>query len=159
MAATKQPQQFKIILSDPSGGVRGRPYRTIAVAAGASLYDLAEAAIEAFDFDLDHAFGFYDNITDWTRAEEGYELFADIGQESRFPGVQKVAIHTVFHTPKQKLLLLFDYGVCWHFIVQYLGAAEVRPGQQLPYVIESKGETYEQYDSFGVEDDWDDEEE
>ncbi|WP_052380660.1 IS1096 element passenger TnpR family protein [Paenibacillus camerounensis] len=155
MAATKQPQLFNIILSDPSGGVRGRPSRKIAVAAKASLYDLAEAAIEAFDFDLDHAFGFYDNIINWTRAEEGYELFADIGQESRFPGVQKVKISSVFLAPKQRMLLLFDYGVCWHFIVQYLGDAEVEPAQKLPHVIESNEKTYEQYDSFGVEDDWD----
>ncbi|AIQ28748.1 hypothetical protein P40081_11600 [Paenibacillus sp. FSL P4-0081] len=53
---------FKITLSDRNGAVRGRPFRNIVIAAEDSLYALAEISIEAFDFDLDHAFGFYDNI-------------------------------------------------------------------------------------------------
>ncbi|CAM4446989.1 calcium-binding protein [Paenibacillus typhae] len=158
MAATKILQLFKITLSDRSGGVRGRPSRTIAIAAGASLYNLAEATIEAFDFDLDHAFGFYDNIKNWARSEEGYESIADIGHEDQFPGVEKVKISKVFRTPKQKMLLLFDYGVEWHFIVQYLGDAEVKQGQELPCVITSNGEAPDQYGDFGhfdeEEDDW-----
>jgi len=38
------------------------PYRTIAIPESYSLYDLAEKIIESYDFDFDHAFGFYDNI-------------------------------------------------------------------------------------------------
>lgn len=156
MTTTKNPHLFKIILSDRSGGVRGRPSRKIAIAAGASLYDLAEAAIESFDFDLDHAFGFYDNIKNWARSEEGYESFADIGHGDKYPGVEKVKISKVFRIPQQKMLLLFDYGEEWHFIVQYMGDAEVKPGQKLPHVIESKGTAPDQYDDY---EDFDEDEE
>ncbi|KHL93260.1 hypothetical protein QW71_24315 [Paenibacillus sp. IHB B 3415] len=96
-----QAQAFKVTLSDRNGVVRGRPFRNIAIAAEDSLYDLAEISIEAFDFDLDHAFGFYDNIKNWTRSEKGYELFADIGEKMKFPGVKGEIISEVFHTPKQ----------------------------------------------------------
>jgi hypothetical protein len=109
--------------------------------------------------DLDHAFGFYDNIKNWTRSEEGYELFADIGEKTKFPGVNRAKINKVFHTPKQKMLLLFDYGDEWHFIVQYLGTIEVSPGQKLPMIMESNGEVPNQYGGFGDEEEYEDEDE
>lgn len=152
-----QAQAFKVTLSDRNGAVRGRPFRNIAIAAEDSLYDLAEISIEAFDFDLDHAFGYYDNIKNWTRSEKGYELFADIGEKMKFPGVKGAIISKVFHTPKQKMLLLFDYGDEWHFIVQYLGETDVKPGQKLPLVVESNGDVPDQYGGF-EEDDEEDEE-
>lgn len=79
MTKTDQARLFKVTLSDWNGAVRGRPSRKIVISAKASLYDLAAVTIESFDFDLDHAFGFYDNLTNWARSEEGYESFADTG--------------------------------------------------------------------------------
>lgn len=117
---------FKITLTDWNGAVRGKPCRKIAVQENASLYDLAEAALSAFDFDMDHSFGFYDNLKNWARSEEGYELFADIGDKMNFPGVKKAKVSKVFHTPKQKMLLLFDYGDEWRFVVQYLEDGNLR---------------------------------
>jgi len=38
--------------------LKPRLYREIEIDSGESLYDLAEAIVLAFDFDLDHAFGF-----------------------------------------------------------------------------------------------------
>ncbi|MHA6482144.1 IS1096 element passenger TnpR family protein [Paenibacillus sp. strain BS8-2] len=142
----------KITLTDWNGAVRGKPYRKIAVQENASLYDLAAAALSAFDFDRDHAFGFYDNLKNWTRSEEGYELFADMGDKMNFPGVKKAKVSTVFHTPKQKMLLLFDYGDEWRFIVQYLEDGELR-GMKLPVLLDSKGKAPDQYGGVVDEDD------
>ncbi|MNO27289.1 Plasmid pRiA4b ORF-3-like protein [compost metagenome] len=150
---------FKVILSDWNGAVRGRPTRKVAVPANASLYDLAIITIEAFEFEVDHAFGFYDNIKNWTCSEKGYELFADIGEKVEFPGVKRAKISKVFHTSKQKLLLLFDYGDEWHFIVQYLRGTEVKPGQELPLLIESKGEAPAQYGGYEDEEEFEDDDE
>ncbi|WP_342549003.1 hypothetical protein NST69_08665 [Paenibacillus sp. FSL P2-0089] len=159
MTKNEQARLFKVTLSDWNGAVRGRPTRKIAISAKASLYDLAAVTIESFDFDLDHAFGFYDNLKNWTRSEEGYESFADVGAGDRFPGVQKVKISKVFHTPKQKMLLLFDYGDEWRMIVQYLGETEVKPGQKLPMVTEIEGEAPDQYGDFDEDEDEDEEDE
>lgn len=148
---------FKVTWSDWNGAVRGRPFRKIVLNSGSSLYDLAAASLDSFQFDLDHAFAFYDNIKNWTRSEEGYELFADMGEKEKFPGVKKAKITKVFDTPKKKMLLLFDYGDEWHFIVQYLGNAEVKPGQALPFVSESSGKAPDQYG--GLDDDYEDEDE
>ena len=65
-----------------SSGCRcGRPrrYREIEIDSGRSPYDLAEAIVPAFDLDLDHAFGFYGELTgNYTASPVRYELFADM---------------------------------------------------------------------------------
>lgn len=108
--------------------------------------------MSAFDFDMDHSFGFYDNLKNWARSEEGYELFADIGDKMNFPGVKKAKVSKVFHTPKQKMLLLFDYGDEWRFVVQYLEDGNLR-GTKLPVLLDSKGKAPDQYGGFFDEDD------
>jgi hypothetical protein len=56
-------------------------YRDIEIAGTSSLYTLAQAIVRSFDFDFDHAFGFYSklkgNIYD---SPVRYELFVDIGE-------------------------------------------------------------------------------
>ncbi len=90
-----------------SGGrVRGMPYRIIACPERISLYQLGETIIESFDFSFDHAFGFYDNIKNWYRSQEGYELFADIGEKQVFPGVKKTQAAKIFSEIKKKMLFL-----------------------------------------------------
>src|SRR2546429_5395294 len=56
-------------------------YRDIEIETSKSLYGLAEAIVGAFDFDFDHAFGFYSGLTParMTRQHPRYELFADMG--------------------------------------------------------------------------------
>ena len=73
------------------GKTKGRPYRTIAIQGNKTLYKLAETIIKSFDFYFDHCFGFYDNLTNPLKANEGYELFQDIGEDSNFPGVKKTS--------------------------------------------------------------------
>ena len=45
------------------GVAEAQLYRDIEIDSGKSLYDLAEGIVGAFDFDLDHAFGFYSKLT------------------------------------------------------------------------------------------------
>ena len=42
--------------------LRPRVYREIEIPSEASLHDLAAAIVWAFDFDLDHAFGFFSKL-------------------------------------------------------------------------------------------------
>lgn len=146
-----QVKVFNVIWSDWDGAVRGRPFRKIAVKSDATLYDLAAAALDSFDFDMDHAFGFYDNLKRWTRSEEGYELFADMGERGEFPGVKRVKVARVFHTANKKMLLLFDYGDEWHFVIQYLKDMEVPADRKLPVILESKGHAPDQNGGFDDE--------
>ena len=59
--------------------LRPKLYRDIEIDSGKSLYDLAEGIVGAFDFDLDHAFGFYSKLTKYCLDSPiKYELFADL---------------------------------------------------------------------------------
>lgn len=136
---------MKVILSDWSGNVRGHPYRVMAVPQGFTLYRLAEDIVDSFGFYFDHPFGFYDNIKQWTKSKEGYELFADIGEESEFKGVERTKVNQVFSERNKKMLFLFDYGDEWHFIVELKGIESPRENQRYPFVAESVGDAPPQY--------------
>jgi Plasmid pRiA4b ORF-3-like protein len=81
----KQVAVFKVSINAIPEGEKRRPHRTIAVDANADLYALAKAINRAFDFDFDHAFGFYDNLKDPYGANTKYELFADSGGADASP--------------------------------------------------------------------------
>jgi len=147
---------IKAVLSI-DGKIKDSPHRTIAVSANDSLYDLAYSIVNSFDFDFDHCFGFYNNLKDSYQSSEGYELFADIGEESQFPGVKKTIIYKAYDEINKKLLFLFDYGDNWEFITQLIKIEDLKAGEKYPKVIDSEGESPEQYPGFDDEDYDDDE--
>ena len=142
---------IKATLSDWYGHIKGMPYRILAIPEGFTLYNLAEAIVDSFDFYFDHAFGFYNNIKRWTESTEGYELFADIGEESEFKGVKRTKINKVFDKIKKKMLFLFDYGDKWHFIVELKGIELPEEGAEYPLVVESVGKSPPQYGEMDEE--------
>lgn len=143
---------FKAILSDWYGRIRGRPYRVLAVPAEFSLYDLAELIVDSFDFDLDHAFGFYENVKSWPDSRECYELFKDLEREEGFglepthcASVKRTRLDKVFTEDRKRWLFLFDYGDEWHFIVDLKGIKPPEEGLSYPRLLESFGEAPPQY--------------
>ncbi|RJP74076.1 MAG: hypothetical protein C4524_13590 [Candidatus Zixiibacteriota bacterium] len=133
------------------------PWRTVALPAGASLYDAAQAIVASFDFDFDHAFGFYDNLKLWGKPREGYELFADMGEKGEFPGTKKAPIGQVFDRRGKRMLMLFDYGDQWPFVVELVETRPGESGEKLPRMMQSEGEAPLQYGD--EEDDWDEDSE
>lgn len=142
--------QIKATVTNSALKVRGFSYRIIAIDGKANLYKLAEAILDSFDFDIDHAFGFYDNLKDIYRSGEGYEFFADMGEGDRFPGVKKTKVEDVYILLGKKMLFFFDYGDSWRFITQLQTTQESTEIKVKPKVIESVGKAPEQYP------DWDD---
>ncbi|MCD6478598.1 MAG: hypothetical protein J7L44_01795 [Candidatus Diapherotrites archaeon] len=137
---------IKATMSDWYGRTRGMPYRVLAVPEGFTLYNLAEAILDSFDFYFDHAFGFYDNIKSWVESTEGYELFADTAEGSEFKSVKRTEINEVFDKIKKKMLFLFDYGEEWHFIVELKGIESPKGNAKYPLVVESVGKPPPQYE-------------
>ncbi len=96
-------------------------FREIEIEASKSLYRLAEAIVKAFDFDFDHAFGFYSGLTPtkMMRTLPKYELFADMGEaDPGVLGVKKTKVADAFPSVGHTMLFLFDYGDDWHFRVK-----------------------------------------
>jgi len=123
----------------------------VAVSGTASLYELAAFLIETLGFDFDHAFGFYDNVKNPYRSKEKYTLFADMGEsEDGEPGVKKTFVADVF-APKKKMLLLFDYGDDWMFLLACTGVEPAKTRRKVRKVLSTKGTPPEQYPDYDEE--------
>ncbi|NBP16393.1 hypothetical protein EBU95_18745 [bacterium] len=125
-------------------------FRVIEIKSKKSLEDLAHFIIECFDFEMDHAFGFYNNVKDLYKSEEIYELFADIDGcevEKNVQGVQNTKIDSVFVLEK-KMLFLFDYGDQWIFLIECIAISDSLEKTKYPRIIEKVGKSPEQYQEY-----------
>jgi hypothetical protein len=122
-------------------------HRDFEITATSSLYALAQAIVRFFDFDFDHAFGFYTslkgNIYD---SPVQYELFVDMGEgESDARSVKRTRIIDAFPKVGTKMLFLFDYGDEWVFLVELVKREPREPKIRLPRLLSSVGEAPVQY--------------
>jgi hypothetical protein len=127
-------------------------YRDIEIDPSKSLYKLAEAIIQAFGFDFDHAFGFYTGLT-LSRIKivhPQYELFADVGEaDPGVLGVEKTRIAHAFPQTGHTLLFLFDYGDDWLFRITLKAIGTKQPKTRYPRVVLAKGKAPAQYPDPG----------
>lgn len=137
-----ETQTFRVALHG-----RHSVYRDIEIESTKSLYDLAEAINGAFDFDFDHAFGFYSGDTPATmlKQQPKYELFADIGEETDAKSVKKTRIADAFTETRRSMTFLFDYGDEWLFQVEMTGTGQKDPKLRYPRLVGSKGTAPDQY--------------
>ena len=92
-------------------------YRDIEIDSAASLSALADAITAAFEFEVDHPFGFYSRLdATYRTSPERYELFADTGEKASDAGsVKQTAVSKAFAKAGKKMLFVFDYGDEWCF--------------------------------------------
>lgn len=123
--------------------------RTLDVKGDSSLEKLAEGIVDAYGFQMDHAFGFYNNLKDHYESDESYSLFADLEMDDPINGksVKKTKVEEVFSKDKT-MMFLFDYGDDWIFHVRCLSVAPAAKGVKYPCLIESKGKAPEQYPDY-----------
>jgi hypothetical protein len=107
--------------------------------------------LESFNFDFDHAFGFFNNLKNIYDSNEGYELFKDIGEDTEFGSVKKTKVGKAFNFPGKKMCFMFDYGDDWRFIVEYKNDENATNIKSFPKLIESKGKAPEQYPEYSEE--------
>src|SRR4051794_32268264 len=109
-------------------------YRDIEIESSKSLYDLAAAIVQAFDFDLDHAFGFYSKLDDYVfDSPVRYELFADLDGDREAQSVKRTTIAQAFPEPGSQMQFLFDYGDDWR-----VRGGGVGPGGEAPQTRDPK---------------------
>ncbi len=122
-------------------------YRAFEIADTSSLYALAQAIVRSFDFDFDHAFGFYSklkgNIYD---SPVRFELFVDMGEgESGARSVKRTRVVEAFPSVGTKMRFLFDYGDGWEFLVEHIKRKPKEPKLKLPRLLISAGKAPAQY--------------
>lgn len=103
--------------------------------------------LDAFNFDSDHPFGFYDNIKNVYQSREKYELFNELDDmgdvEEDKKGVSEIPINTVF-TVEKKMIFLFDYGDNWEFLVHCTTITDPEPRKEYPRIVKKVGRAPQQ---------------
>jgi hypothetical protein len=122
-------------------------YRDIEIASGNSLTKLAEAIVRAFDFEFDHAFGFYPDTEGraLTRGRPAYELFADMDEATGTQSVRETRIADAFQEVGQAMVFLFDYGDEWLFRVELTAMGRKVAKGRYPRVLAKAGPSPVQY--------------
>ena len=122
-------------------------FRAFEIADTSSLYELAQAIVLFFDFDFDHAFGFYNKLKGNIYASPvRYELFVDMGEsESEALSVKRTHVIEAFPAVGRKMRFLFDYGDGWEFLVELVKRKPTEPKVKLPRLLISAGEAPSQY--------------
>ena len=128
--------------------------RDVEIRSSSSLYMLAEAIIiDAFNWDLDHSFGFFNDLKRYHDSTEIYELFADIGEADEYRNgtkprsVKKTKVKDVFGVIGKKMLFLFDYGDEHLFVVELITQTAKNSKHGYPMISNVKGEAPEQYEA------------
>jgi len=87
-------------------------YRAFEIADTSSLYELAQAIVRSFDFDFDHAFGFYSKLKgDIDESRVRFELLIYMGEgESEARSVKRTRVVEAFPSVGTKTRLHFDCG-------------------------------------------------
>jgi len=127
--------------------------REIEIPNNISLYKLAEAIVDAYNFNFDHCFGFFSKISEdrYFDSEKKYELFTDLIEEGEnlestgAGSVKKTKIKEVWQSAGDKMLFLFDYGGEWLFVVELKGFGEEDTKKKYPRVLKKVGRTPKQY--------------
>ena len=122
-------------------------YRAFEIADTSSLYALAQAIVRSFDFDFDHAFGFYSNLKgNIYQSPVRYELFVDMGEsDGEAQSVKRTRVVEAFTSVGTKMRFLFDYGDGWEFLVELVERKPKEPKIKLPRLVKSVGKAPEQY--------------
>ncbi|MBF0384197.1 MAG: hypothetical protein HQL69_24565 [Magnetococcales bacterium] len=140
-----------------------RTFRDIEILSDATLMDLAEAILDAFEFeDHDHLFGFFDNMgRNYLDSNEKYELNLDMddswgGMDSGMPSedVEETLVGSVFDAVKHKMQFVFDYGDEWRFEVEMRNFGNRKKSVKYPRILTSKGEAPEQYPEWDENAEW-----
>ena len=116
-------------------------YRHLKISDQATLEELSDEILEAFDFINDHAHAFFLNNRPWTDDDCFYAEFVDEDDEYR---------HTCDYTLRKaglyadkKFVYVFDFGEDWEFRCRVLKILDEQT--KIPEVIRSKGEPPKQY--------------
>ena len=136
-----------------------RCYRHLRIGASATLYDLSDAILDAFDFADDHAHAFFMNNRGWDDTEAYYcpEIFEEMEEDGEDPkgSTEDVTLGDLRLSEGKKFLYIFDFGEEWRFACKVL---KVLPESTEDYeIVRAVGKAPDQYGYD--EDDYDNEEE
>lgn len=127
-------------------------WRKINVSHRHSLHDLHLAIQDAYDFDNDHLYVFYVGGTRRT----GKPIYCSDTKHGE-KTTEETTIEDMALYKGQKFYYLFDFGDMWEFDIDLIKIDKDMPLPIKPVIIETKGESPEQYPSWDEDEDDEDE--
>lgn len=121
-------------------------YRHIRISGKATLEELSDAILDAFDFDNDHLHAFFMNNRAWDDEECYYSPYA----EERFPATDACRLQFINLEVGKKFLYIFDFGDDWRFQCKVLKVLD--EDTKIPQIVRTKGEAPQQYPEFDEDD-------
>jgi len=115
-------------------------YRHLKISDQATLEELSDTILDAFDFINDHAHAFFMNNRPWTDQDCYYSELSDEDNEYRHTcdyTLRKIHLH-----PDQKFVYVFDFGDDWQFRCRVLKVLEEATDE--PIIVRSTGEPPDQ---------------
>ena len=137
-------------------------YRHLRVDSEATLYDLSEGILGAFDFVDDHAHAFFMNNRGWDLDEAYYcpEIYEEMHEDGENPrgNTENVTLKELRLNVGRKFLYIFDFGEEWRFACKVLKVLPERTEDC--EIVRSVGRAPDQYgfDEDGYDDDDEDDE-
>lgn len=127
--------------------------REIEIPESVSLYRLARAIVDAYNFYFDHCFGFFSRMSEsrYFDSERKYELFTDLIEEGErieptgAGSVKKTKVKEVWFEIGDKMMFLFDYGDDWQFAVRLVKFGEKDAKKKYPLILKKVGKAPKQY--------------
>ena len=130
-------------------------YRHIQISEIATLQNLSNAILDAFDFDDDHLHSFFMSNRAW---DKDTEYVCPYGELDGAPGFTNKVKLSKFRLAKgAKFLYLYDYGDEWRFQINVLRVIDEPTAS--PIILKSVGNISQYGDDEDDEDDYDDEDE
>jgi len=145
-----------------------RVWRKVETLGTQTLGDLHRVIQEAYGFDDDHLYSYFMSGKAWDHSDSEYHhpgvapqtpiggrmrtmmpRIRGMYPEPRLPAT-KVSIQSLNLKPKQRFLYLFDYGDEWLFEVEFIEEG-TSDGRRYPRIIDSKGESPQQYADYDEE--------
>lgn len=124
-----------------SVGLGSECFRTLKVSADKSLDELAEAILEAFDFENDHLFHFQYKTDFGACRRIGHPYGYDFDSFT-----DETELRHLNPSSGMKIMFVFDYGDNWEFDIVVLYGSEETASEIV--VTERKGEAPEQYPDY-----------
>ena len=129
-----------------------RVYRDIEIPERMTLYHVARAILDSFDFNFDHLFGF-GNKPGFYHSEIQYELknesdpVPEMFKNNNRGDVEKAKVQDVpfFQKQKDKIYFLFDFGDDWAFEIELKDFGKYINDKKYPIVLKKNGDAPAQY--------------
>lgn len=115
-------------------------WRVVKLSHETGLHRLHLIIQEAFDFDNDHMYAFY-NGTSYRNGKEFYSA-NPLGESEEY---EDLTIEDAQLYKGQQFIYLFDFGDMWEFKIQVTDFIENEETDLVPQIIDSKGESPQQY--------------